>query len=350
MQAAMADLRDGALMAEFKAIARKFRKRLGAQRRASPGTRRSRRHYTLRRHVLDPRGPARTRRRCRSLHLARIESIADVEEAHEARIRVKRLRYLVEPLQGVLPQSKDFGVLCKSLQDILGDLNDARVLDAELSKTRAPEGTEGERVGPGLGAIRREVHARRERLYARLTMDWIRGLAAPMRALVNQMIFTCTAAGTVTTEIERKFLLSGLPTSMPGAETGTIHQGWLPGAHPRERLRCRTSRGDERIWRRTMKTGRGLERVEVEDDLAPEIFDVLWPLTAGCRVHKRRHVVPVGERVWEIDEFLDRDGLYFAEIELDSTDEEVRVPDWLAPVIVRDVTEEDGFTNLELAR
>jgi len=49
--------------------------------------------------------------------------------------------------------------------------------------------------------------------------------------------------------------------------------------------------------------------------------------------------VPDGELVWEIDEFLDRP-LWLAEIELPSADTEVRVPEWLAEYVVREVTGE----------
>ena len=58
----------------------------------------------------------------------------------------------------------------------------------------------------------------------------------------------------------------------------------------------------------------------------------------------------VGDRAWAIDAFLDRDGVFFAEIELASPDEAVEIPDWLAPALVREVTEEAGFTNLDLAK
>ncbi len=75
----------------------------------------------------------------------------------------------------------------------------------------------------------------------------------------------------------------------------------------------------------------------------------MWPLTEGCRVTKRRHVVPDGARAWEIDEFVGRE-LWLAELELESETEPVVPPSWLAPFVVREVTDEPGFTNLELAR
>jgi CYTH domain-containing protein len=66
-------------------------------------------------------------------------------------------------------------------------------------------------------------------------------------------------------------------------------------------------------------------------------------------VVKRRYVVADGTRRWEIDEFTDR-LLHLAEIELASADETVEPPAWLVPYLVRDVTDEDEYTNLVLSR
>ena len=283
-------------------------------------------------------------------HLAAIHSIDDVEEAHRARIRLKRLRYLVEPMRGILPGVPEFVRHCKDLQDVLGDMNDARVLRDDLERMPPPEGKEEERAAAGLASLRRGVDERQASLYETVERDWLDNRAQVLREGVNRMILACHASGSEPTEIERKFLLSGLPADMPAARQITIDQGWLPGDHPRERLRSKSVAEADPQYVRTIKVGRGLERVEVENSVAPAVFEALWPLTEGCRVRKRRFVVPVGERAWEIDEFLDRDDCYFAEIELESTDEGVVLPDWLAPVVVRDVTDEEGWSNLELAR
>jgi len=66
------------------------------------------------------------------------------------------------------------------------------------------------------------------------------------------------------------------------------------------------------------------------------------------RLRKRRYLVSDGTLVWEVDEFLDR-ALVLAEIELPTANTEVTVPEWLAPSIVREVTDEPAFTNLRLA-
>jgi adenylate cyclase len=59
--------------------------------------------------------------------------------------------------------------------------------------------------------------------------------------------------------------------------------------------------------------------------------------------------VPVGDVVWEIDEFVDRT-LVLAEVELERVDQAVVVPDWIGRVLEREVTDEPNYTNFRLAR
>ena len=148
-------------------------------------------------------------------------------------------------------------------------------------------------------------------------------------------------------EIERKYLLKSLPPNAFGLGGSTIEQGWLPGKMGRKRLR-RTVRGEEEWFTQTVKWGKGLRRLEFEKDLSRERFFRLWPLTEGSRVRKKRYPISEGQYTWELDEFLDRD-LCLAEIEFASLDAHIEVPKWLEPYIVREVTDEEGFTNMSLA-
>ena len=150
-------------------------------------------------------------------------------------------------------------------------------------------------------------------------------------------------------EIERKFLLRDLPPAVANARCVEIDQGYLPGNEIRERIRrVRGTHGTQFV--RTLKAGVGIERVEIEEETTEQFFLAVWPLTRGCRVHKRRYDVADEQVVWEIDEFLDRPGLWLAEIELERVDQPVTPPEWLAPHIVREVTDEPEYTNHALAR
>lgn len=150
-------------------------------------------------------------------------------------------------------------------------------------------------------------------------------------------------------EIERKYLLNGLPSAVAGAASLEIDQGYIPGVRIQERIR--RARGADGVkYYRTMKSGSGLERTEIEDETTQEFFEAVWPLTRGARVWKRRYLVPDRDVVWEIDEFLDREGMWLAEVELERVDQVVTIPDWLKPVLVREVTTEKSYTNRSLAK
>jgi CHAD domain-containing protein len=132
-------------------------------------------------------------------HLARVEGPEDEDEAHEARISAKRLRYLLEPFDR--PEAVALVKHMKRLQDLLGELHDAHVLENELAEalevaaservrrlleatlSEQPDGAliraERRRVKePGLLALARLNRARRNRLFEELERDWLEGRAA----------------------------------------------------------------------------------------------------------------------------------------------------------------------------
>lgn len=166
-------------------------------------------------------------------------------------------------------------------------------------------------------------------------------------------------AGESRDEIERKYLLRALPAMPEGAEMLRIEQGYLPekGEAADEpflegRLR-RTVAGDGSVrMTHTIKRGRGVRRTEIERAISADEFERYWPLTEGRRLRKRRYRAPdagVGIAVvWEIDEFVDL-GLVLAEVELPSADERIVFPPWLAPLVVREVTDEASYRNYSLA-
>jgi adenylate cyclase len=144
-------------------------------------------------------------------------------------------------------------------------------------------------------------------------------------------------------EVERKFLVPD-PPDLEGAEAEEIEQGYLAtGADGEVRLR---RKGDARLL--TAKRGAGLSRQEEEVEIDRESFDRLWQLTEGRRLHKRRHVLPDGDRRVEVDVYEgDLDGLVVAEIEFDSEEEarEFEPLDWLG----EEVTGDERYLNETLA-
>jgi CYTH domain-containing protein len=316
--------------------------------------------------------------------LARVRSCEDREQCHQARITGKRLRYLVEPAR---PFAREAAVLlrrCKRLQDVLGDLNDAFVLREELaSAIEAASIEHGRRLaelaleadperlrrevslGPrtGLLELTRRVQLRIRELFDELERGWVESgayqLLEAAEALAQRLEAQATQVAQDATqgmlEIERKYLLRGMPDIERLAREEAlevialeIDQGWLPGERLRERLR-RTRRAEGVTYERCMKLGSGVERIEVEEAIHESLFEALWPLTEGRRIHKRRYCVRDAGRLWEIDQFLDLP-LVLAEVELEDKAVQPELPMWLGRLVAREVTDDSRYTNWRLAQ
>ena len=276
--------------------------------------------------------------------LSAIRGPEEVEAVHRARIAGKRLRYLLEPIETLVAEGPAAIAQLKTLQDLLGDHHDAytwlQTLRAALPRAQRLA------IRTGLRAIDARIEQRSAERFLTLQGEWLAG-EAPLFALLERLAAALEARGRRGFEIERKYLLSALPATMPGARVQRIEQGYLPGERLVERLRrVRSGRTVKHL--RTVKAGAGVARLEVEEECAATLFASLWPLTKGRRVLKRRHLVPNDALTWAIDEFTDRD-LVLAEIELPTTDAAVVIPPWLTPHVVREVTDEPAYVNAVLA-
>lgn len=153
-------------------------------------------------------------------HLAHVEDADDETEAHEARISAKRLRYLLEPLLDEIPSAAPLVKRLKGLQEILGELHDAHVLETELHEGAALAASEraGKLFAVAIGEVPDETvlraerrrtlengvivlgrlnRARRDRLFRKLEEDWLDGRAGEfLRELagVGEVLTSATSA------------------------------------------------------------------------------------------------------------------------------------------------------------
>jgi CHAD domain-containing protein/CYTH domain-containing protein len=282
--------------------------------------------------------------------LRRVQGYSSVDAIHRARIAAKHLRYLLEPFAPAVSEGEATVDRLKALQDGFGDVHDAHVFGAEL-RGALPDAERAASVGaslvPGLEALMAALQTRGQQAFGQIAPGWLGDAAEPFFTGVDALAEQIADLVDRDREVERKFLLTGLPT-LPGAESPVeIEQGYLPGDRLIERMRrIRSDEGEELV--RTVKEGSGLTRLEVEEPVSADVFDQLWPLTEGRRLRKRRYRVPDGDLTWEIDEFLDRE-LVLAEVELAGRPVDVEVPAWLQPHVDREVTEDEAYSNLRLA-
>jgi CHAD domain-containing protein/CYTH domain-containing protein len=302
--------------------------------------------------------------------LSTVHSPNDEDQAHNSRIAAKRLRYLIEPLRESVDDTKALVKSLKQLQDILGELHDTHVLTDEvagatesvaaerarrlheLAFEEQPDGARRRRAATdetrGLLALTRLLRERRDRLFARLQRNWLGEDSTGFFDRVGELATRMTRPGSEDTEIERKYLLAELPEAALAAPSVLIDQGWLPGGKIQERLR-RTRSPDGAKYYRTIKSGHGIRRLQLEERISRRLFEKLWRLTERARIRKRRYKVPDGELVWEIDHFT-LPKLVLAEVELPHEGHEFDIPEWLQPFVVSEVTGDPEYENVNLAR
>jgi adenylate cyclase len=147
----------------------------------------------------------------------------------------------------------------------------------------------------------------------------------------------------MSTEIERKFLVVGDAWRRRATGKSHIVQGYLARGR-RSTIRVRIK--DDRQATLTIKSReRGSSRSEFEYRVALKDARAMLELCGNSRIEKTRYTVPHGKLTWEIDVFLHPADLVLAEIELESADEDFKLPKWLG----EDVTDDPRYRNSALA-
>jgi adenylate cyclase len=145
-------------------------------------------------------------------------------------------------------------------------------------------------------------------------------------------------------EIERKFLVRN-DRWRAGARGEMLRQGYL-AADLERTVRVRVV--GERAYLTVKGRNRGIERSEFEYEIP--VLDAEQMLDQLCQrplLEKTRFRVEHAGRVWEVDEFRGENlGLLVAEIELESVDETVQLPDWVG----QEVSGDPRYYNANLIR
>jgi len=289
--------------------------------------------------------------------LEAISSAEDGDGLHRARIEAKRLRYLLEPISAEVPEARALVKEMKSLQDVLGELQDMRVLSqsiaAELERAAVQEAhrlrdlalregaieAQGAPAHPGLLALLRAQRERRDRQYLALSRRWLSGASDPFFERVQRLALSL-AALSEPPKPRRRFLLSEVPERAKRRAPSIARQAFLPGRKIHESVESIQSGERIRYSRITVSEGS-----RAEERITGETFERFWSL-ASFRLERARYRVRENGRTFWIDEARDT-SVVLAETE-DAP--ELVLPEWLESVVRREVTGSPKYDWERLAR
>ena len=145
-------------------------------------------------------------------------------------------------------------------------------------------------------------------------------------------------------EIERKYLIK--EDLWPAVDKGKgiyYKQGYLL-TDPNKTIRVRIS--DRNAFLTIKGISKGATRLEFEYEIPLKDAQELLDAFSTSSISKIRYEVEYAGKIWEVDEFLeDNQGLFVAEIELESETESFEIPGWIG----KEVTEEIKYYNSNLS-
>jgi len=144
-------------------------------------------------------------------------------------------------------------------------------------------------------------------------------------------------------EIERKFIVKGESWKNQGYSR-PYSQAYIPAKGATVRVRIT---GDEGYI--TIKGPRtGISRSEFEYAIpAAEAEELISTLCLSPPITKTRHFIEHAGSDWIVDEFHElNQGLIVAEVELDSEEQNVSLPDWVGEEVSTDLQYSNAYLNL----
>ncbi|WP_233357618.1 CYTH domain-containing protein [Haloflavibacter putidus] len=147
-------------------------------------------------------------------------------------------------------------------------------------------------------------------------------------------------------EIERKYLVKSNVYKELAHTSFSIIQAYL-NSHPERTTRIRTKGEQAFITVKGKSSADGASRFEWEKEIELSEAKELLKLCEKGKIEKTRFLVKNGNHTIEVDEFYGNNkGLTLAEIELNSADESINVPDWLG----KEVTGKPEYYNSAIAK
>jgi len=147
-------------------------------------------------------------------------------------------------------------------------------------------------------------------------------------------------------EIERKFLVKSEAFKKNSFDKNEISQGYL-NSNPERTVRVRIKANQGYLTIKGKGNETGLSRFEWEKEIPVNEAKTLLELCESGVINKTRYEIKFGNHVYEVDEFFgENEGLFLAEIELQSEDEAFEKPDWLG----EEVTNNKKYYNSYLSK
>ncbi|MCR9263726.1 MAG: CYTH domain-containing protein [Flavobacteriaceae bacterium] len=147
-------------------------------------------------------------------------------------------------------------------------------------------------------------------------------------------------------EIERKFLVTSDAYRQEASSSVRIAQGFL-STDPQRTVRVRIMGSQGFLTVKGASNASGTSRFEWETEISPAEATNLIDLCKDVILEKVRYTVPLGNHVFEVDEFLgENKGLVVAEVELQHEDEFFERPSWLG----EEVTGQKEYYNSQLSQ
>lgn len=131
------------------------------------------------------------------------------------------------------------------------------------------------------------------------------------------------------TEIEHKFLVQNEAYKEHASSFETMKQGFL-NTHPQRTVRVRLWGDRGYLTIKGISNEAGTSRFEWEKEISTGEAASLLKLCEPGMIEKTRYTIPVGDHIFEVDEFHGaNEGLVIAEVELTAEGESFIRPEWL---------------------